>query len=185
MKFDGLGPGLFISSEIIKRHNGSFWIESELGKGATFYFILPITDQRVHAEVNTDEFSYYEDETINLQFNNEENRLDVNWTGYQNFISVQDGCLIMLDLVKKSQVVKILNDNSNVMGNWSEASDWVSTECIPALAEAGVKYIAWIYSPSIFSQLAADKSADLILSDVTIQFFNDKTSAALWLDSIV
>jgi len=185
MKFDGLGLGLFISSEIIKRHNGSFWIESELGKGSTFYFILPLTNQRMHAEVNTDEFSYYQDETINLQFNKEANRLDVNWTGYQNFISVQDGCLIMLDLVKKSQVVKVLNDNSNVMGNWSEASDWVSTECIPALAEAGVKYIAWVYSPSIFSQLAADKSVDLILSNLSIQFFNDQTSAALWLDSVV
>ena len=183
MKFDGLGLGLFISSEIIKRHNGSFWIESELGRGSTFYFILPLTDQRIHAEVNTDEFSYYQDETINLQFNEQSDRLDVNWTGYQNFISVQDGCLIMLDLVKKNQVVKILNDNSNVMGNWSEASDWVSAECLPALAAAGVKYIAWIYSPSIFSQLAADKSADLVLSNITVQFFNDKTSAALWLDS--
>ncbi|WP_082035941.1 PAS domain-containing sensor histidine kinase [Pedobacter lusitanus] len=185
MKFDGLGLGLFISSEIIKRHNGSFWIESELGKGATFYFILPLTDQRVHAEVSTDEFSYYRDETIDLQFNEEKNRLDVNWTGYQNFVSVQDGCLIMLDLVKKSQASKILNDNSDVMGNWSEASDWVSTECLPALAEAGVRHIAWIYSPSIFSQLAADKSVDLIMSNIIIQFFNDKTSAMHWLDTIV
>lgn len=183
MKFDGLGLGLFISSEIIKRHHGSFWIESELGRGSTFYFILPLTDQRIHAEVNTDEFSYYQDETINLQLNEQSNRLDVNWTGYQNFISVQDGCLIMLDLVKKNQVAKILNDNSNVMGNWSEASDWVSAECLPALAAAGVKYIAWIYSPSIFSQLAADKSADLVLSNITVQFFNDKTSAARWLDA--
>jgi PAS domain S-box-containing protein len=41
MRFPGLGLGLFISSEIIKRHHGSFWIESELGKGSTFYFRLP------------------------------------------------------------------------------------------------------------------------------------------------
>ncbi len=183
MKFDGLGLGLFISSEIIKRHNGSFWIESELGKGATFYFILPLTDQRVHAEVRTDEFSYYQDETINMQLNTEQNRMDVNWTGYQNFKSVQDGCLIMLDLVKKNHCVKILNDNSNVMGNWSEASDWVSSACLPALDAAGITQIAWIYSPSIFSQLAAEKSADLILNNIKIQFFNDKISAVQWLDT--
>jgi PAS domain S-box-containing protein len=42
MRFEGLGLGLFISSEILKRHNGSFWIESELGKGSTFYFKLPL-----------------------------------------------------------------------------------------------------------------------------------------------
>ncbi len=40
--FNGLGLGLFISGEIIKRHNGRFWIESELGKGSTFYFSLPL-----------------------------------------------------------------------------------------------------------------------------------------------
>lgn len=184
MKFDGLGLGLFISSEIIKRHNGSFWIESELGEGATFYFILPLTEQHLHAEVYTDEFSYYQDETINVAVNAAENRLDVNWTGYQNFKSVQDGCLIMLDLVKKNQVAVILNDNTEVRGNWSEASDWVSTECLPALAEAGVQYLAWIYSPSSFSQLAADKSAAPLKSTINIQFFKEKTAAISWLDSL-
>jgi len=37
----GLGLGLFISADIIKRHNGKIWAESELGKGATFHFSLP------------------------------------------------------------------------------------------------------------------------------------------------
>ncbi|WP_367864352.1 ATP-binding protein [Pedobacter sp. WC2423] len=184
MKFDGLGLGLFISSEIIKRHNGSFWIESELGQGATFYFILPLTEQHLHADVHTDEFSYYQDETIDVQVNTAANRLDVNWTGYQNFKSVQDGCLIMLDLLKKNQVAKILNDNTEVRGNWSEASDWVSKECLPALAETGIKYLAWIYSPSSFSQLAAEKSAAPLKSTINIQFFKDKTSAIDWLDSL-
>jgi PAS domain S-box-containing protein len=40
--FDGLGLGLFICSEILKRHHGSFWIESEPGKGSTFFFGLPL-----------------------------------------------------------------------------------------------------------------------------------------------
>lgn len=37
MRFEGLGLGLFISSEILKRHEGSFWIESELEKGSAFF----------------------------------------------------------------------------------------------------------------------------------------------------
>jgi len=38
----GLGVGLHISAEIIKNHKGKIGVDSELGKGATFYFDLPL-----------------------------------------------------------------------------------------------------------------------------------------------
>jgi hypothetical protein len=40
----GFGLGLYISAQIIKRQNGKIWVESEPGKGSTFYLSMPAVE---------------------------------------------------------------------------------------------------------------------------------------------
>lgn len=46
-QFSGLGLGLYITAEIIQRHNGKIAVDSNLGSGSNFWFSLPMDDRVV------------------------------------------------------------------------------------------------------------------------------------------
>lgn len=41
----GTGLGMMITKRIIEGHGGEVWVESELGKGSTFFFTVPLAPQ--------------------------------------------------------------------------------------------------------------------------------------------
>lgn len=45
LKFQGLGIGLYICSEIIKKHKGTYGVKSDLNHGSEFHFTLPINHE--------------------------------------------------------------------------------------------------------------------------------------------
>jgi signal transduction histidine kinase len=51
-RFPGLGLGLTVSKHLVELHEGKLWVESELGKGSTFFFSLPVAKQEAGMATN-------------------------------------------------------------------------------------------------------------------------------------
>ena len=110
------------------------------------------------------------------------NWLYVDWKGHQDEQSVRAGCLHVLTCLRATNCKKILNDNSNVNGDWERASRWLGQDFLPLLSEAGLHYLAWVYSPSYFSRRAIDTALSFVTIP-TVVSFEDVDAAYSWLRS--
>jgi len=103
------------------------------------------------------------------------------WRGRQDMASVQAGGHDMLRLLMEYRCHKVLNDNLHVDNLWSEAAEWVGTGFLPAAARAGMKYMAWVYSPHAHSRLSTDLSLAHAVDGPVVATFEDLVSARSWL----
>lgn len=101
-----------------------------------------------------------------------------NWIGFQNKESIMTTGGVILELTKKNNVSKILNDNTHVTGPWQDAAEWTAKEWFPAMIKGGLKHFAWIFSSNIFAEMSAKKA--MPASDV-IKSFGSYREANDWL----
>jgi hypothetical protein len=135
------------------------------------------------SRITTMEVLLFTEKNIQIFYDESEQWLYTNWIGFQSTKLVMDGCETMLKLLKENNCQKVLNDNTLVEGIWSGAARWGASSWFPRMRDAGLEWFAWIYSPSVLSQLSTDKTLSLMEPDF-IRTFYDLEEARNWLRSV-
>ena len=119
---------------------------------------------------------------IEISFNQEAQWIYADWRGFQTVASVKAGCEKILQALQLKSCTKVLNDNTHVQGIWSGASEWVAVDWFPRMRTAGMACFAWVYSPSVFSQLSTDKTLNHT-NEGFVKTFYDLKQATSWLQN--
>ncbi|MEH0154382.1 hypothetical protein V6R21_09575 [Limibacter armeniacum] len=111
-----------------------------------------------------------------------DNMLNCEWIGFIAEIEPsKEACNKVVELSKKYNSSCVLNDNRNQTGPWPKIDDWLENHWMPSLAAAGVKFIAHIHSPNVFTNFSAQKHFKDTKHGIEFKHFQDEEEAKNWL----
>jgi len=124
--------------------------------------------------------SLYDTPGLSISFDTEHQWLYVEWKGLHDAASAQSGGEVILDLLRTRPCRRMLNDNSEVVGDWEKSARWVGSYYYQQLADLGVKYVAWVCPPHWPARKSMDAAMQFV-SRPMVAIFEDLASAYFWL----
>jgi len=122
----------------------------------------------------------FQNDFLKLDYVPDSQLLIADWSGWLDTSKGHGGCNIVLEHAKALGARKLLNSNLKVTGT-SGDTGWLSRVWLPALSNAGVLYMAWLYSLEFFTQLQIDQAISHCES-MTIKTFFAEEDALHWLE---
>ncbi|OUJ73216.1 hypothetical protein [Hymenobacter crusticola] len=118
---------------------------------------------------------------LTVERNQPENWIHARWHGRQTLGSIMDGGLTYVDMLREQPSPRLLNDHRELIGNFTEANDWIEHVWTPLIIGAGLRYFAQILSPDIFAQLSIENLQLRIGDQLHIHMFDSLEAAQYWL----
>ena len=129
----------------------------------------------------------YNSAYLTISYDSDNNWIYADWKGVQTPDNIAKGGLAMIEITetvnKKKGCIKVLNDNTHVIGHWSTGKEFNDEEWFRMMKEAGMKFFAWVLSPNVLSKVSSQK---MIHSsgrefDQNIRTFHNMAEAKKWL----
>ena len=112
----------------------------------------------------------------------EDELLYVHWHGHLNGDAVVRGVEQSTQWREQFHYAYILNDKSDTSGDWSDALPWLQYEWLPQALEAGVRAMAYVFSPEREHRFASQELTEALRPHMAIELFEDLNLALEWLE---
>ena len=126
----------------------------------------------------------FETDFIRVYHNFVDNWIYSKWIGNHTLETVKSGCEQILLALQSEHCHKLLNEEREIDTFDWPGQDWVIGDFLPRLAKAGLKELAWVYSPKDFRRIATDKTIRNMPTGIIAIAFEDIEVAKDWLRSI-
>lgn len=182
-EFKNLGSGLALVAEVARSHHGTVWVESTRGMGSVFSLRFPLSNIAANIATGKADFSVYKIPAVEIDDNQTTDYLTANYKGFHDPYSVKAGGRKILDVLhqKDNAFRKLLIDDTELLGVWDGAIDWLTNEWFPQAEHAGVTRIAVIRSRSTFSRVSADNLVNNVRGKIKYRTFDERDQALEWL----
>ena len=120
---------------------------------------------------------------VSMEYQPEHDWFYVKWGGHILAETVVEVSEKYMKLQEVKHCPKVLNDKSEVTGDWEEANDWLQYEWLPKVIETGLRYFAMVL-PRHLHDLATAQDLERRLSlNLKVRLFYEIDAAERWLDS--
>jgi hypothetical protein len=106
--------------------------------------------------------------------------LYLNWKGYVSVSQVKEGVEKILEVLKTHYCTRLLNDNRELFGSWTQSIRWLETDFMPRAIALGLEKIAFIYSRDPSARYSVDRFLE-VNDQYSAQTFHDYRTAEDWL----
>lgn len=107
--------------------------------------------------------------------------IHADWVGVHSLVSIQKAMNELLNWFSETGSAKYLSDNSNIVGGWDTANDWLAEKWTPNAVSSGLRYVAHVMAPGIYGQLSMEALQPRLENQLTIRLFDKVEEAEAWL----
>jgi DNA-binding LytR/AlgR family response regulator len=110
--------------------------------------------------------------------------LYANWKGYVSVGQVKEGVEKILEALQRYACSRLVNDNRELFGTWTQSIRWLEMDFMPRMIAAGLEKIAFIYSRDPSARYSVDRFLE-VNDQYSAQTFDDYRTAEDWLLEVV